>query len=219
MKAYQKEFIEFAIKHEVLRFGSFTLKSGRISPYFFNAGLFSSGEALSRLGKFYASALMDSGIEYDLVFGPAYKGIPIASSTVISLADQHGRDVPYAFNRKEKKDHGEGGNIVGAPLKGHQVLIIDDVITAGTAIRESLEIIRAADAKVAGVLLAVDRQERGVGEKSAVQELRDNESLSVHSIITLDMLVEYLSEQPGDSYAQALEDMKAYRAQYRSKED
>ena len=170
MKGYQREFIEFALERQVLRFGEFTLKSGRISPYFFNAGLFNTGRDLARLGRFYATALVDSGIEHDLLFGPAYKGIPIATTTAVALYEHHDIDIPYCFNRKEKKQHGEGGSLVGSELKG-RVMLVDDVITAGTAIRESMEIIQAHDASLAGVLIALDRQEKGKGELSAIQEV------------------------------------------------
>src|SRR5471032_2064114 len=163
MKDYQRQFIEFALNKQVLKFGEFTLKSGRISPYFFNAGLFNSGRDLALLGRFYAAALMDSGIDFDLVFAPAYKGIPIATTTVVAMAEHYERDVPYCFNRKEAKDHGEGGSLVGSPLQGN-VVLVDDVITAGTAIRESMEIIAANHAKFAGVLIALDRGEKGRGE-------------------------------------------------------
>ncbi|MGU2193079.1 orotate phosphoribosyltransferase [Pseudomonas aeruginosa] len=170
MQAYQRDFIRFAIERGVLRFGEFTLKSGRTSPYFFNAGLFDSGLALARLGRFYAEAVIDSGIDFDVLFGPAYKGIPLAATTAVALAEQHQRDLPWCFNRKEAKDHGEGGTLVGAPLSG-RVLIIDDVITAGTAIREVMQIIDAQGARAAGVLIALNRQERGKGELSAIQEV------------------------------------------------
>jgi orotate phosphoribosyltransferase len=168
MKDYQHDFIDFAISAGVLRFGDFTLKSGRTSPYFFNAGLFNTGEHLARLGRCYAQAISDSGIEFDVLFGPAYKGIPLAAAASIALADHHQRNVPWCFNRKEAKDHGEGGNLVGAGLDG-RILVIDDVITAGTAIRESVEIIQAAGASLAGVVIALDRQERGTGQQSAIQ--------------------------------------------------
>ena len=170
MQAYQREFIRFAIERGVLRFGEFTLKSGRTSPYFFNAGLFNSGSALAQLGRFYASAVIESGLDFDVIFGPAYKGIPLGAATAIALAEQHQRDLPWCFNRKEAKDHGEGGTLVGAPLTG-RVLIVDDVITAGTAIREVMQIIRAQNAEAAGVLIALNRQERGQGELSAIQEV------------------------------------------------
>jgi orotate phosphoribosyltransferase len=211
MQQYKKEFLEFAIDVGVLRFGEFTLKSGRLSPYFFNAGLFNTGRQLARLGRFYAQAIVDAGNEFDLLFGPAYKGIPLAAATGIALADHHDRDTPYCFNRKEAKDHGEGGNLVGAPLVG-RALIIDDVITAGTAIRESLDIIAAAGAEAAGVVIALDRQERGRGERSAIQEVEDTLGIRVVSIVRLDQLLEFLESQPdrGDDVAR----IRAYREQY-----
>lgn len=196
MKAYQRQFIEFALEKQVLKFGEFTLKSGRKSPYFFNAGLFNSGRDLARLGRFYAAALMDAGIEFDVLFGPAYKGIPIASATAVQLVEQHDVDVPWCFNRKEAKDHGEGGLIVGAPLAG-RVLIVDDVITAGTAVRESLALIRAAGASVAGVVVAFDRQERGQGALSATQELARDEGVPTLAIVGLADLLEYAGDRPG----------------------
>lgn len=211
MQPYKKEFLEFAIDAGVLRFGEFTLKSGRISPYFFNAGLFNTGRHLARLGRFYAQAIVDAGHEFDVLFGPAYKGIPLAAATGIALADHHGLDVPFCFNRKEAKDHGEGGNLVGAPLSG-RVLIIDDVITAGTAIRESLDIINAAGATAAGVVIALDRQERGRGERSAIQEVEQDLGLRVTSIATLAELQLFLAESPDE--AAALNAIAAYRAQY-----
>ena len=211
MQNYQREFLEFAITRGVLRFGEFTLKSGRKSPYFFNAGLFNSGESLARLGRNYAAALERSGIQYDMVFGPAYKGIPLAAAVCIALADHHGKDVPYAFNRKEAKDHGEGGMIVGAPLKG-RVLIIDDVISAGTSVRESVEIIKANGATLAGVAIALDRQERGTGNQSAIQEVQASLKVPVVNIVDLDALIEYLAEQPAQAANVAA--IKAYRAHY-----
>jgi orotate phosphoribosyltransferase len=211
MQDYKRQFIQFAIENQVLRFGEFTLKSGRISPYFFNAGLFNSGAQLAKLGRFYASAIVDSGIAFDTLFGPAYKGIPLASAAAIALAEQHQRSVPWCFNRKEAKDHGEGGNIVGAPLKG-KVLIIDDVITAGTAIRESMDIIQAAGATAAGVVIALDRQERGKGEKSAIQEVEQNFGIQVVSIISLADLMSYLKDDA--TLVQHLPAIEAYRAQY-----
>ena len=192
MKAYQKEFIEFALERQVLRFGEFTLKSGRTSPYFFNAGLFNTGRDLAKLGRFYAAALVDSGIDYDLVFGPAYKGIPIATTTTVALAEHHDVDTPYCFNRKEKKDHGEGGSLVGSELTG-KVMLVDDVITAGTAIRESMEIIKANNAELAGVLIALDRQEKGKGDLSAIQEVERDFGCAVISIVTLNDLLTYLA--------------------------
>lgn len=211
MQNYQRDFLEFAISRGVLRFGEFTLKSGRKSPYFFNAGLFNSGESLARLGRNYAAALERSGIHYDMVFGPAYKGIPLAAAVCIALADHHGKDVPYAFNRKEAKDHGEGGLIVGAPLKG-RVLIIDDVISAGTSVRESVQIITANNATLAGVAIALDRQERGSGNQSAIQEVQASLHVPVVNIVDLDALIEYLLEQP--ALAANVTAIKAYRAQY-----
>jgi orotate phosphoribosyltransferase len=211
MQDYKREFIQFAIDNQVLRFGSFTLKSGRISPYFFNAGLFNTGEHLTRLSRFYAAAIQDSGIEFDTLFGPAYKGIPLAATTAVALYDQHQRNIPYCFNRKEAKDHGEGGSIVGAPLEG-RILIIDDVITAGTAIRESMEIIDAAGAKAAGVVIALDRQEKGKGELSAIQEVEQNYGLKVASIITLSDLTDYLKNDA--AMTEHLQAIEAYRNQY-----
>lgn len=211
MKSWQREFIEFALEKQVLKFGEFTLKSGRKSPYFFNAGLFNSGRDLARLGRFYAQALVDSGIAFDLVFGPAYKGIPIATTTVVALADHHDQDVPYCFNRKEAKDHGEGGLLVGSPLQG-RIMLVDDVITAGTAIRESMEIIAAHHASLAGVLISLDRQERGRGEISAIQEVERDYQCQVISIITLNDLITYLEEKP--EMAESLVTVKAYRDQY-----
>lgn len=211
MKAYQREFIEFALEKEVLKFGEFTLKSGRKSPYFFNAGLFNTGRDLARLGRFYAAALADSGIEFDVLFGPAYKGIPIATTTAVALADHHDVDTPYCFNRKEAKDHGEGGNLVGSALEG-RIMLVDDVITAGTAIRESMEIIKANGADLAGVLVAIDRQEKGKGELSAIQEVERDFGCAVISIVSLGDLVTYLEEK-GDA-AENLEAVKAYRSEY-----
>ncbi len=211
MKDYQREFLRFALDADVLRFGEFTLKSGRQSPYFFNAGLFNTGAALARLGRYYAHAIVDSGIGFDLLYGPAYKGIPLAAVTVAALADHHGRDLPYAFNRKEAKDHGEGGNIVGSPLEG-RVLIIDDVISAGTSVRESVEIIRAQGAEPAGVVIALDRQEKGQDERSAVQQVEADLGIPVAAIVRLEDLVEYLGEQPGQTAD--LERIREYRNRY-----
>ncbi|RLA30126.1 MAG: orotate phosphoribosyltransferase [Gammaproteobacteria bacterium] len=211
MHDYQRDFIRFAIASDVLRFGSFTLKSGRESPYFFNAGLFASGGALARLGRYYAAAITDSGIGFDMLFGPAYKGIPLASATTIALADHHDRDLPYAFNRKEAKDHGEGGIIVGAPLAG-QVLIIDDVISAGTSVRASLKLIEAAGASPAGVAIALDRQERGTGALSAVQQVEQEYGLPVVAIVSLEQLVDFLAEDA--SMAGHLAAIRAYRERY-----
>jgi orotate phosphoribosyltransferase len=211
IKDYQHEFIEFAIEAGVLRFGDFTLKSGRISPYFFNAGLFDTGRHLARLGRFYAQAIVDSGIRFDVLFGPAYKGIPLAAAAAIALADHHDRNLPWCFNRKEAKDHGEGGNLVGAALTG-TVLIIDDVITAGTAIRESVEIIQAAGAVPAGVVIALDRQERGRDARSAIQEVEESLGVRVISIVKLDHLVQYLLRR--SDRAENVEKILAYRAHY-----
>ncbi|USD50154.1 orotate phosphoribosyltransferase [Vibrio sp. SCSIO 43153] len=211
MKAYQREFIEFALEKEVLKFGEFTLKSGRKSPYFFNAGLFNTGRDLARLGRFYAAALADSGIEFDVLFGPAYKGIPIATTTAVALADHHDIDTPYCFNRKEAKDHGEGGNLVGSALEG-RIMLVDDVITAGTAIREAMEIIQANGADLAGVLVAIDRQEKGKGELSAIQEVERDFGCAIISIVSLTDLVTFLEEKGTDK--EHLEAVKAYRAEY-----
>ncbi|EAR61204.1 orotate phosphoribosyltransferase [Neptuniibacter caesariensis] len=211
MQDYQREFIEFAIEQNVLRFGEFTLKSGRTSPYFFNAGLFNTGTALAKLGRCYAQAIKNSGVEFDVLLGPAYKGIPLAATTAVALSDQHGEDVPYVFNRKEAKDHGEGGNLVGAPLEGG-VMIIDDVITAGTAIREVMEIIDQAGAKPAGVVIALNRQEKGKGELSAIQEVERDYGMPVVSIVSLSDLIEYLSEK-GDMEAE-LAAIRKYRDEY-----
>ena len=216
MDQYQLTFIDLALKREALRFGQFTLKSGRDSPYFFNAGRFSAGEATAVLGRCYAAAIVASGIGFDMVFGPAYKGIPLATATVVALATGHGRSVPYAYNRKEAKQHGERGRIVGAPLAG-RVLIIDDVITAGTAVRESLDIIREAGAQPAGVALALDRQERGQGELTAVQEVEQQHGLRCVSIVTLADLIEALSQR-ADGRARISDEqltaLRAYRQRY-----
>lgn len=211
MKAYQRQFIEFALNKQVLKFGEFTLKSGRKSPYFFNAGLFNTGRDLALLGRFYAEALMDSGIDFDLLFGPAYKGIPIATTTAVALAEHHERDVPYCFNRKEAKDHGEGGNLVGSALQG-RVMLVDDVITAGTAIRESMDIISAHNATLAGVLISLDRQERGRSDISAIQEVERDYKCKVTAIITLAELIDYLEEKP--EMADHLAKVRAYRKEY-----
>lgn len=211
MQSYQRDFIRLAIKYKALRFGLFTLKSGRASPYFFNAGLFNSGRALAELGRYYAAALVDSRLEFDMLFGPAYKGIALAASTAIALADHHGLDRPYAYNRKEAKNHGEGGNLVGAPLAG-KVLIVDDVITAGTAIREVIELIRAQGAEPAGVVIGLNRQERGQGRLSAVQELEQEFSIPVISIAAVDHIIAYLDEQASDKAL--VEQVRGYRAEY-----
>ena len=211
MRAYKREFLELALELDVLRFGEFTLKSGRVSPYFFNAGLFSSGYAAAKLGRYYASAIAASEIEFDMLFGPAYKGIPLATLAAAALAEHHDVDVPYAFNRKEAKDHGEGGNIVGAPLAG-KVMIVDDVITAGTAVREAEGIISSAGATVAGLTISLDRQEVGQGSRSAVQELEQSLKIPVVSIVTLEDLVELLEE--AGEYSDYLEPVVRYRERY-----
>jgi orotate phosphoribosyltransferase len=211
MQPYQRDFIRFAIERGVLRFGEFTLKSGRTSPYFFNSGLFNSGLALARLGGFYAAALVDSGIGFDMLFGPAYKGIPMAAATAVALAEHHGRDLPWCFNRKEAKAHGEGGTLVGAPLEG-RVMIIDDVITAGTAIREVMQIFQAQRAEPAGVLIALNREERGQGELSAIQEVQRDFNMPVSSIVSLTQVLEYLADDA--ELKKHLPAVEAYRAQY-----
>ncbi|BAO45519.1 orotate phosphoribosyltransferase [Thiolapillus brandeum] len=211
MQEYKKEFLDFALDVGVLRFGEFTLKSGRISPYFFNAGLFNTGAALARLGRYYAQAIADADIRFDVLYGPAYKGIPLAAVTAAALYDQHGRDLAYAFNRKEAKDHGEGGVIVGHPLEG-DILIIDDVISAGTSVRESMDIIQQQGARAAGVVIALDRQEKGQGELSAIQEVERDYGIPVASIVKLEDLITYL-EDKGDNDEQ-LAAVSAYRKQY-----
>jgi orotate phosphoribosyltransferase len=211
MRTYKKEFIAIALELGALRFGEFTLKSGRVSPYFFNAGLFSTGYAAAKIGRFYAAAIADSGVKFDMLFGPAYKGIPLATLAAAALAEHHGIDVPYAFNRKEAKAHGEGGSIVGAALAG-KVLIVDDVITAGTAVREACQIITAADAEIGGLVISLDRQERGMGDFSAVQELRNLLGVPVISIIQLDDLI-YTLEESGE-YENYLKAVLKYREDY-----
>ncbi|MBA6231082.1 MULTISPECIES: orotate phosphoribosyltransferase [unclassified Colwellia] len=215
MKNYQREFIEFALAKQVLRFGEFTLKSGRTSPYFFNAGLFNTGRDLARLGRFYAQALADSNIAFDLLFGPAYKGIPIATTTAVALADHHDMDIPYCFNRKEAKTHGEGGSLVGSPLQG-KIMLVDDVITAGTAIRESMEIIKAHGAELSGVLIALDRQEKGQGELSAIQEVERDFDTQVIAIVTLADVVTYLEENIASQpeLVTSLANINQYRESY-----
>ena len=210
MSDFTQEFIQFAIQKQVLRFGEFKTKAGRLSPYFFNAGLFNDGESLMKLGEFYAAAILKSGIRFDMLFGPAYKGITLAASIAIALARQ-GINVPYAYNRKEAKDHGEGGTIVGASLHG-RVLIVDDVISAGTSVRESVDIITAAGATPAGVAIAIDRQERGLGDLSAVQEVERDNGIPVCAIASLDSLIRYLQNQA--DMAQNLRAIESYRAQY-----
>ncbi|MFT7465861.1 MAG: orotate phosphoribosyltransferase [Brevundimonas sp.] len=210
MEQYQKDFVDFTLETGVLKFGEFTLKSGRISPYFFNAGLFNKGSHLSQLGKFYAQAIEASGLEFDVLFGPAYKGIPLATATAIALNDSQGRNAPYSFNRKEVKDHGEGGSIVGHPLEG-DILIIDDVITAGTAIREAQDIITANGANTKGVIVALDRQEKGNGQLSAIQEVEEIFGISVVSIINLSNIVDYLKASKNEDVIRRIE---SYRSQY-----
>jgi orotate phosphoribosyltransferase len=210
MSDYRREFIAFAIASGVLRFGSFVTKSGRTTPYFLDAGLFNTGGRLGQLAEFYADAIQASGLAYDVVFGPAYKGIALAAATAVALS-RRGRDVPYAFNRKEAKDHGEGGSVVGAPLAG-RVLIVDDVMTAGTAVRESVAVIRAAGATPAGVAVCLDRMERGSGALSAVQEVREHYGIPVIAIATLDDLIAYLEGTP--QHEEALRAIAAYRRQY-----
>jgi len=211
MEAFRQRFIEFALAEQVLRFGEFTLKSGRRSPYFFNSGRFNSGASLARLGEFYAETLRHSGIEFDMLFGPAYKGIPLATSLAIAFARNHNRSLPCGYNRKEAKDHGEGGVIFGAALSG-RVLIVDDVITAGTSVNESVALIRAAGATPGGVVIAVDRQERGRNGRSAVQEVEQEHGIRVLSIVTLDDLVAYLER--GIGLKSELEAVRAYRAEF-----
>ncbi len=211
MEKYQFDFIQLALKHEALCFGEFVLKSGRTSPYFFNAGRFQTGSALADLGRFYAAAITASGVEFDIVFGPAYKGIPLAATTAVALADHYQRDLPYCYNRKEAKDHGEGGTLVGAPLQG-KVLIVDDVITAGTAVREVMAIIDNAGAKPAAVLIGLNRMEKGQGQVSAIQEVEQTFGIPVISIINLNHIVAYLEEQSGQEAM--VEKIKAYRATY-----
>ncbi len=211
MKPYQQQFIQLALKCEALKFGQFLLKSGRNSPYFFNAGQFQTGAALAQLGRCYAAAAMDAGLQFDVVFGPAYKGIPLATATAIALASDHQRDVPYCFNRKEAKDHGEGGSLVGAPLAGN-VLVVDDVITAGTAMREVLSIIKDAQAKPAAILIGLNRQERGLGQESALTELEHRTGVPVLSIVTLEDILTFLAQD--DRWQSTVSAIDAYRQQY-----
>lgn len=212
MPDFRKEFLDFAIQAGVLRFGQFTLKSGRSSPYFFNTGLFNSGNGLAQLGRFYARAIIQSGIKFDMLFGPAYKGIPLVAATVIALSDYHGLDIPYAFDRKEAKDHGEGGNIVGAPLQG-RVLVIDDVITAGLSAAYSIKLIRESKADAAGFVIALDRQEKTAdSDTSALQLLQQEQNLPVFSIATLEDLVELLQQESEKS--DILSEIEAYREVY-----
>lgn len=211
MQSYKYDFIEFALSRNVLKFGEFTLKSGRVSPYFFNAGLFNTGRDLAKLGEYYAQAIQASQVEYDVLFGPAYKGIPIATTVAVALANQFNVDKPCCFNRKEAKDHGEGGNLIGAPLKG-QILLVDDVITAGTAIRESVEIIEANHAQLAGVFIALNRKEKGKGELSAIQEVERDYGCSVLSIVDFDDLISFIEKS--EQYAPYLPKMREYREKY-----
>ncbi len=211
MQTFQENFLNFAIDRDVLKFGSFTLKSGRTSPYFFNAGNFHTGGDLAKLGTAYADAIVDSGIEFDILFGPAYKGIPLAAATAVALNEKYHLDIPWCFNRKEKKLHGEGGQIVGAPLQG-RVLIIDDVITAGTAIREAMDIIAAASAEPAGVVIALDRQEKGKGEQSAIQEVEQDYNIPITAIIKLDNIHHYLVKQQSDE--DLIERIRQYRMDF-----
>ena len=211
MEQYKRDFIEFALSRNVLKFGEFTLKSGRKSPYFFNAGLFNTGADLARLGEFYAAAIQASAVDFDVVFGPAYKGIPIGTSVSVALFNRYGIDKPVCFNRKEVKDHGEGGNLIGSPLQG-KILLVDDVITAGTAIRESMELISANQAELAAVLIALNRKERGKGELSAIQEVERDYKCQVLSIIDLDDLMQFIEQDP--RYSSHLPEMHAYRAKF-----
>lgn len=210
MSDFRQDFIEFAVNRNVLCFGEFKTKAGRISPYFFNAGLFNDGDALRQLSQFYAKAILSAKLEFDILFGPAYKGIPLAAATAMALAE-NGRNTPFSYNRKETKDHGEGGNIVGAPLAG-RILIIDDVISAGTSVRESVELIRASQATPCAVVIALDRMERGTGHLSAVQEVTENYGIPVISIATLDNLVDYLQNRP--KMEQNLHAVSEYRSKY-----
>lgn len=213
MQGYQQKFIDFVIQHDILLFGDFKLKSGRQSPYFFNAGLFNTGSRLAFLAQSYAAAIVEAGFEFDVLFGPAYKGIPLASATSAALYQQHKLDVPYCFNRKEVKDHGEGGMIVGAALQG-RVLLIDDVITAGTAITEAAQIIQSAGAKLAGIIVAVDRQEKGKANISTIQEISQTYQIKVISIINLQNIIDYLLADPRGKYAPYLDAVKKYRDTY-----
>ena len=213
MQEFQSNFLKFVIDHEILRFGEFTLKSGRTSPYFFNAGLFNTGEKLSFLANCYADAIAESRLDFDILFGPAYKGIPLVTATAMALANQHGINKPYCFNRKEAKAHGEGGSIVGAELSGN-VLIIDDVITAGTAIREAVEILTSCGANLCGIAVAMDRQERGTGKLSAIQEIEENYQIRVVSIISLQNIVDYLKATNSEILQQHLDAVVAYRGEY-----
>ncbi len=211
MQDYKIEFIKFALSRNVLKFGEFTLKSGRISPYFFNAGLFNTGADLARLGEFYAAAIEDNKLDYDVIFGPAYKGIPIGTTVSVALFNRFGVDKPVCFNRKEAKDHGEGGNLIGSPLQG-KVLLVDDVITAGTAIREAMDLIAANQAQLSAVVIALNRKEKGKGEISAIQEVERDYQCKVLSIIELDDLMRFIAQD--ENYRQYLPLMQAYQQQY-----
>lgn len=211
MKPYQQAFLNFALDNDVLNFGDFTLKSGRLSPYFFNFGLFQTGSSLAKLGDYYAQSIVDSGLKFDMLFGPAYKGIPLVSVIAATLYEKHGVDYPYAYNRKEAKDHGEGGNIVGAPLAG-KVLVVDDVISAGTAIREAADIVHENGASMAGIAISLDRQEKGSGEKSAVQEVEDAYGISVVNIIGLDNVIQHIKATADNP--ELLQKIRSYRKKY-----
>lgn len=208
---YQQDFLNFAIKNNVLKFGEFTLKSGRKSPYFFNFGLFQTGSSLAKLGDYYAQSIVDSNVEFDMIFGPAYKGIPLVAVIAATLYEKHGKNYPYAYNRKEVKDHGEGGNIVGAPLKG-RVLIVDDLISAGTAIREAADIVEGNGATLAGVALSIDRQEKGLGNKSAAQEVEEQYGIPVLHVIGLDNVIQYIESSVDDT--DLLKRIQEYRKMY-----
>jgi orotate phosphoribosyltransferase len=211
MTEYQQDFLNFAIENDVLKFGEFTLKSGRVSPYFFNFGLFQTGSSLAKLGDYYAQTIVDSKVEFDMIFGPAYKGIPLVSVIAANLYEKHGRDYPYAYNRKEVKDHGEGGNIVGAPLKG-KVLIVDDLISAGTAIREAAGIVEGNGATLAGIALSIDRQEKGLGDKSAAQEVEESFEIPVLHVIGLDNVIQHIETTVKDD--DLIQRVHAYREKY-----
>ncbi len=211
MKDYQAEFLNFAIENDVLKFGEFTLKSGRLSPYFFNFGLFRSGSSLAKLGDYYAQAIVDSELEFDMLFGPAYKGIPLVAVVAATLYEKHGIDYPYAYNRKEAKDHGEGGNIVGAALEG-KVLVVDDVISAGTASREAADLVAEYKATLAGICISLDRQERGQGDKSAVQEIAETYDISIINIIGLNQVIQYIETSQNDP--ELLNKISQYRETY-----
>lgn len=213
MQQFQSDFLNFVIDHEILKFGEFTLKSGRVSPYFFNAGLFNTGEKIAFLAKSYADAISSSELNFDVIFGPAYKGIPLAASTAMALATEHGIDKPFCFNRKEAKDHGEGGTIVGATLTGN-ALIIDDVITAGTAIREAVDILNANGATLSGIAVAMDRQEKGTGSKSAIQEIEEKYQVPVISIINLENIIDYLAQTSDAQFQSHIDAVKKYRKEY-----